>query len=99
MRHPDNPDEETILSGLRQLTATTAATEEKVEVLHPLLELLQSPDPTLSSYAKRIIELLTLYEERMASMERTISEMTENLHEQSSRLQTLLSLLEAPVPE
>jgi hypothetical protein len=99
MRHSHNPDEETILSSLRQLTATTAATEEKVEILHPLLELLQSPDPTLSSYAKRIIELLTLYEERMASMERTISNMKEDLQEQSSRLQTLLSLLEGPAPE
>jgi hypothetical protein len=99
MRHPHNPDEETILSSLRQLTATTAATEEKVEILHPLLELLQSPDPTLSNYAKHIIKLLTQYEARMASMERTISGMKEDLQRQSSRLQTLLSLLEAPVPE
>jgi hypothetical protein len=27
-----------------------------VEILHPLLELLQSPDPTLSGYAKRVVE-------------------------------------------
>jgi hypothetical protein len=50
-----------------------------VEILHPLLELLQSPDPTLSGYAKRVVELLTVYEARMTSLQRTISEMKEDL--------------------
>ena len=99
MNKKQTSNSETILSNLKQLNASTEAIEDKVEILHPLLELLQSPDPTLYSYARRIIELLTLYEARMTSLERTISEMKEDLQEQSSRLQTLLSLLEAPAPE
>ena len=99
MPEKKNSNSETILSNLKQLNATTAATEDKVEVLHPLLELLQTPDPTLSGYAKRVVEMLTVYEARMTSLERTISDMEQALREQSKRLDTLMSLLEAPAPE
>ena len=99
MNEKQTSNSETILSNLKQLNASTEAIEDKVEILHPLLELLQSPDPTLSSYARRIIELLTDYERRLQSMENTLSETEKALREQSKRLDTLLSILEAPAPE
>lgn len=99
MNEKQTSNSETILSNLKQLNASTEAIEDKVEILHPLLELLQSPDPTLSGYAKRVIELLTAYELRLQSMENTMSETEKTLREQSERLDTLLSILAAPAPE
>lgn len=88
-----------IISTLRQVSTSTEAIEEKVEVLHPLLKLLRSPDPSLAGYAERIIQLLTSYEQSIQSLEKQTAETKQALKDQSERLDRLLSFLESPAPE
>lgn len=95
----DNPAETIILSTLKQVSTSTEVIEEKVEILHPLLELLREPDPDLTGYAERIIQLMISYEQRIRSLETEVSGTREALDNQSKRLDHLLSFLENPAPE
>lgn len=95
----DNPDLDMMLSTLREVSKSTETIEQKIEILHPLLDLLQNPGPALMGYAERIIQLMDSYEQRIQSLENTVTAAQQALETQTARLDQLLSILESPAPD
>lgn len=85
---PEGPQILTSLSGIKR----------DVEILHPLLDLLQDEGGVLNNYADRIFEVLATLDERLVEVSELIAADRRERNQHNARIEKLLNLLEAPGP-